>query len=579
MKRLAKIFAVMVLAISPAFADTLPVAASKQYVDEGLSQKATAIAESVSANYIPLSQKGAANGVATLDGTGKVPSSQLPSDIGAQSDWNQASSSAVDFIKNKPTLGTAAAKNVEYFADAAQGALADSAVQPGDLALVATTNSYDDLDDLPTLGTAAAADTTDFAAASSLANYIPTSQKGVASGVASLDGTGKVPSSQLPAQVQSNWTQATSSEPDFIKNKPTLGSAAAASAGDFATAAQGVLADTAVQPGSLHAVATSGSYNDLNNKPTLVTESWVLGQIAAAELGEGGGEGDGGAVATALLLHTQDMNNPHQTTKAQVGLGNVQNVDQTNASNLATGAVNIALLPVGNTSVTVAAGNDSRFGLAESALQTVSSSGAGNVVTSVAKNGTDVVVTKGITALVASDLTPIESRLAQIENLGLYLGTVETKAGLPATVAAAQSLWGNSYVPAANDFADVLADETRGGAGASYRITSVSGGNITWASVPFKIYNTDTSGYMNKQSSATNGNIGTFNSAGQVVDSGKGLSDLATSAQGAKADSAVQPAAISDMATQTWVSGQVDTIPTSAPSGSLPGGRAFIWIE
>lgn len=37
----------------------------------------------------------------------------------------------------------------------------------------------------------------------------------------------------------------------------------------FATAAQGTKADTAVQPGSLAAVATSGSYNDLSSRPSL----------------------------------------------------------------------------------------------------------------------------------------------------------------------------------------------------------------------------------------------------------------------------------------------------------------------
>lgn len=50
-------------------------------------------------------------------------------------------------------LGTAAAEDVGYFATAAQGALADSAVQPGDLATVATTGSYNDLSNKPTIPT------------------------------------------------------------------------------------------------------------------------------------------------------------------------------------------------------------------------------------------------------------------------------------------------------------------------------------------------------------------------------------------------------------------------------------------
>lgn len=48
-------------------------------------------------------------------------------------------------------LGTAAVQNTGYFATAAQGSLADSAVQPGDLATVATTGAYSDLTGLPSL--------------------------------------------------------------------------------------------------------------------------------------------------------------------------------------------------------------------------------------------------------------------------------------------------------------------------------------------------------------------------------------------------------------------------------------------
>lgn len=50
-------------------------------------------------------------------------------------------------------------------ATSAQGALADSAVQPGDLATVATSGDYADLINLPTLGTAAATAATDYATA------------------------------------------------------------------------------------------------------------------------------------------------------------------------------------------------------------------------------------------------------------------------------------------------------------------------------------------------------------------------------------------------------------------------------
>ena len=50
-----------------------------------------------------------------------------------------------------------------------------------------------------------------------------------------------------------------------------LGSAAYTSSSDYATATQGGKADTAVQPGDLATVATTGDYNDLTNKPTIPT--------------------------------------------------------------------------------------------------------------------------------------------------------------------------------------------------------------------------------------------------------------------------------------------------------------------
>lgn len=56
-----------------------------------------------------------------------------------------------DDLSNKPTLGTAASQNSTAFATASQGAKADTAIQPGDLADVATTGSYNDLSDTPDL--------------------------------------------------------------------------------------------------------------------------------------------------------------------------------------------------------------------------------------------------------------------------------------------------------------------------------------------------------------------------------------------------------------------------------------------
>ena len=58
-------------------------------------------------------------------------------------------SGSYDDLFDQPTLGTAAAQNSSAFATAAQGALADTAVQPGDLATVATTGDFNDLINTP----------------------------------------------------------------------------------------------------------------------------------------------------------------------------------------------------------------------------------------------------------------------------------------------------------------------------------------------------------------------------------------------------------------------------------------------
>ncbi len=59
--------------------------------------------------------------------------------------------------------------------------------------------------------------------------------------------------------------------------------------------------------------------------------------------------------------HVADFDNPHAVSKAQVGLENVKNLDQTNADNLSSGMVAYDLLPVGDVAGTIVAGDDVRF--------------------------------------------------------------------------------------------------------------------------------------------------------------------------------------------------------------------------
>lgn len=103
------------------------------------------------------------------------------------------------------------------------------------------------------------------------------------------------------------------------------------------------LADTAVQPGDLAAIATSGSWSDLSGTPTTLAGYGITDALASANnladlsdaatarsnlgLGSAAVEdvsafdaaGSAAAVAGDLLSHEQDTNNPHAVTYAQVG--------------------------------------------------------------------------------------------------------------------------------------------------------------------------------------------------------------------------------------------------------------------
>lgn len=104
-------------------------------------------------------------------------------------------------------------------------------VESSDLASVATSGDYNDLQNTPNL-----------AAVATSGSYNDLTDKPT-----------------IVGQVQSDWNQSDSNEVDFIKNKPTLGTMAAENASDYTPTA------------SLAGVATSGDYNDLDNKPTIPT--------------------------------------------------------------------------------------------------------------------------------------------------------------------------------------------------------------------------------------------------------------------------------------------------------------------
>jgi Cu/Ag efflux protein CusF len=131
-------------------------------------------------------------------------------------DWNAVSGNAL--ILNKPIFGTAAFSNTGDFATAAQGAKADSALQPGNIGV--TVQGYSVV----------------------LTN---TTASFTAADEAKLDGI----AAGAEVNVNADWNAIAGNA--LILNKPALGSAAAANVGDFATASQGAKADSALQPGTI----------------------------------------------------------------------------------------------------------------------------------------------------------------------------------------------------------------------------------------------------------------------------------------------------------------------------------------
>lgn len=199
-------------------------------------------------------------GVLNSDGDiGWVPDQEGMAQV--QADWDQTDSSQVSYIANKPSLATVATSGsyadlsnkptiptVDQVYDSAsanaqsgvavagaisgkQDTISDletirsgaaagaTAVQPSQLATVATSGSYNDLSNKPSIP--AAQVNSDWNASSGVAEILnkPTLATVATSG--SYNDLSNKPS--IPAaQVQSDWNQTNDQAVDFIKNKPTI---------------------------------------------------------------------------------------------------------------------------------------------------------------------------------------------------------------------------------------------------------------------------------------------------------------------------------------------------------------------
>ncbi len=258
-------------------------------------------------------------------------------EVNVNADWDAVSGDAQ--ILNKPTLGTAAAANTSDFATAAQGAKADTALQPA--AIGVSVQAYDaDLTSIAGLtGTSGllkktAANTWSLDTNVYLTSYTetdPVFSASAASGITTTNisnwntaygwgdhaSAGYLTSAAIGTTVQgynagtvidasyvhtdNNYTTteknklagiAAGAEVNVnadwnaisgdaqILNKPTLGTAAAANTTDFATAAQGAKADTALQPAAI-GVSLQAYDADLTSIAGLTGTSGLLKKTAA----------------------------------------------------------------------------------------------------------------------------------------------------------------------------------------------------------------------------------------------------------------------------------------------------------
>lgn len=225
------------------------------------------------------------------------------------SDWTALSypagfSGAYSDLTGKPTLGTAAATDSTAYATAAQGSTADSAVQPGDLATVATTGAYGDLSGTPTIPTNNNQLTNGAGYVTSSGNTIigtdddiDTSGATVIDTLTMTDGVITAHSTRTMTLGDLGYTGATNA--NYITNNNQLTNGAGYtthaepgifSGGGTPTLASGV---TGAEVRSLIGAGTSsfsGSYTDLSNKPTIPTNNNQLtngaGYITSADGGD-----------------------------------------------------------------------------------------------------------------------------------------------------------------------------------------------------------------------------------------------------------------------------------------------------
>lgn len=107
-------------------------------------------------------------------------------------------------------------------------------------------------------------------------------------------------------------------------------------------------------------MATKNFVPRANNEGNIGTniKRWLKGWFDSLFVANGITDGTDTTTVNEIRTHIDAENNPHGVTKEQIGLGNVPNVDTTNASNITSGTLPSAVLPALAISDTYTAANE-----------------------------------------------------------------------------------------------------------------------------------------------------------------------------------------------------------------------------
>ena len=327
------------------------------------AQAGTAVAQAVAGKVDKVTGKGLSTNDFTNADKDKLDDVESGAQVNVQADWNQNDSSADDFIKNKPTIpegvvvdqiykptsinaqsGVAVAEAVSTKVDKVTGkGLSQNDYTDADKAKLSSIESGaeenvqadwnqtdatadDFIKNKPHIPSGVVVDQT----------YSPTStnaQAGVAVAEAISDKVDKVNGKGLStndftdadktkldniesgaeANVQSDWNQNDSTADDFIKNKPTIPAAQVNSDWDAVSGVAQIL-----NKPTLSTVATTGSYNDLSNKPTIPTVNNATLEIQKNSVKVGDFSADASSDVTVNItvpVDAADVNALPDTTK------------------------------------------------------------------------------------------------------------------------------------------------------------------------------------------------------------------------------------------------------------------------